>query len=217
MPVNEKEAEGDPETLFQRQIYAKGGISRWYWDYRDSCILKNIPGREGFIIDLGCGEGITTEKVIREQKNCVGYDIIPENIRICREHNIPVILGDISKLAIKSDSIDTILLIEVIEHLEKPEQIVNEIHRVLKNGGRVIIVYPNDFTIKMIRILTGKWQEAKYDPGHVHQWKPRQVCSLLETNGFSIIENFSIPLCFFQISFHGIIVGQKITPKETNG
>lgn len=209
MPVNEKEETVTTATLFQRQLYEKGGLSKKYWDYRDYCILNGITRNDNYIIDLGCGEGITTEKIVRQHNNCVGYDIIKENVTICREHNIPIIFGDISTLAIKSNSVDTVLLIEVIEHLKTPEDVIHEVFRILKKGGKIIIVYPNDVMMKIIRLLTGKWNEAFYDAGHLHQWYPQEVKKLLEKNDFEVIENFSIPFHLFRISLHGIVIAEK--------
>jgi len=38
MPVNEKQSSG--EVLYQRQQYQIQGLSHWYWDYKDDCILS---------------------------------------------------------------------------------------------------------------------------------------------------------------------------------
>jgi len=50
--------------LLQRKQYTKGGVGRWYLDCSDRRILSYI-GEEKDILDLGCGEEITLEKVLR--------------------------------------------------------------------------------------------------------------------------------------------------------
>ena len=71
--------------LIQREQYAKGGIGRWYWDYRDRIIFNFIRPNDQDILDLGCGEGITLERLIKHfpGRNIHGIDILPENIEIC--------------------------------------------------------------------------------------------------------------------------------------
>ena len=54
----------------------------------------------------------------------------------------PDILASGYDLPFKDNVFDTIISIEVMEHLEKPQVFVNEIHRVLKSGGAYFIVVP---------------------------------------------------------------------------
>lgn len=85
MPVNEKQTQG--EILYQRQIYEKGGLSRFYWDYKDGIILRNITPQDKLILDIGCGEGILLEKInkLAPQSKVTGIDYMPENISICKK------------------------------------------------------------------------------------------------------------------------------------
>jgi len=48
---------------------------------------------------------------------------------------------------IPSGSIDLILLSEVIEHVERPQELLNELHRILSDNGRVVISFPNYFNV----------------------------------------------------------------------
>jgi len=64
MPVNYNCANNCKEKLYQREQYQKGGITKLYWDYRDRVIVEQIRGNH--ILDIGCGEGITLEKIIRD-------------------------------------------------------------------------------------------------------------------------------------------------------
>ncbi len=104
--------------LLQREQYAKGGIGRWYWDYRDRRTLSYI-GEEKNILDLGCGEGITLEKILRRfpDRNVLGIDYAGEKVRICKEHHLPARQGSAYALDLEDHSWDCCLLLEVIEHL----------------------------------------------------------------------------------------------------
>jgi SAM-dependent methyltransferase len=106
--------------LLQREQYAKGGIGRWYWDLRDERILSCI-GPEKDILDLGCGEGITLEKILRRfpDRKVLGFDYAEEKVRICKEHHLPARQGSAYALDLEDHSWDCCLLLEVIEHLEE--------------------------------------------------------------------------------------------------
>jgi ubiquinone/menaquinone biosynthesis C-methylase UbiE len=211
MPVNEKQTQG--EILYQRQIYEKGGLSRFYWDYKDGILLKNLTPRDKLILDIGCGEGILLEKITKlvPQSKATGIDYMPENISICNKRNLPAEQGDLYNLNAPCDSVDMVFLIEVIEHLVDPEKALSEIIRVLKPAGKLVILFPHDSVFAFARLITLKFKELKYDPGHVKQWTHREINQTLKNLGMEPIKNLSIPFIFWETSLHGMSVSIKKT------
>ena len=195
MPIDNKPSSNE-EIIYQRQQYVQGGIGRVYWDFRDRNIIENIAGDN--ILDIGCGEGITLEKIVKmfPNKKVSGIDDLAENVAICQQYNLPVTKGNIYNLSYNDNSIDCCLFVEVIEHLDNYEQALCEIYRVLKKAGRAIIVFPNDRIFKLARIITGKTKEAYYDAGHVRQWTPRLIKRELKRLGFESITVENMPFCF---------------------
>ena len=108
--------------IYQREQYQKGGIGRRYWDYRDEQILKFLKDSKT-IIDIGCGEGILMDKMVQRfpEKRVFGIDPSPENADICKTHNLDVYSGSVYELPLADASVDCVLFIEVIEHLDNPE------------------------------------------------------------------------------------------------
>lgn len=208
MPVDhDLPAEG---MIYQRDQYAKGGVGRRYWDYRDSCVLRYLP-RRGVVLDVGCGEGITLERMAREpgERRLLGVDRSSENQRICARHGLPVIGGSVFELGIRSHSVDACLFLEVIEHLDHPEAALREFARVLKVGGRLIVLFPNDLTFAVARFATGMWREALYDPGHVKQWTPKAMRRALTAAGFTVVAEESLPFRIWPISLHHLVVADR--------
>lgn len=54
----------------------------------------------------------------------------------------PSIFGDGQNLPIKSESVDTVFLLDVLEHLPRPDACIAEVRRVLRPGGQLIIQVP---------------------------------------------------------------------------
>lgn len=176
----------------QVERYNQGGIGRWYWDYRDRAVMRYLA--EGPIIDVGCGEMITTRKMGAWGINLEG----------------PGLPGSAYDIPFKSEYAGTVTLLEVIEHLAKPLDAIMEIRRVLKPGGRLIVLFPNDRTFKLAWALTGMWGEIGRDRGHLKQWTPGLGEYLLLQSGFCIVDHESIPVNCWTLALHHIVVAEKI-------
>jgi SAM-dependent methyltransferase len=176
----------------QKERYEQGGIGRKYWDYRDQVVLGMLG--DGPTLDAGCGEMITTRKI----PGAIGMDIDQGDVR-----------GSVYKMPFKDESFGTVVFSEVIEHLAEPELALDEIRRVLKDGGKVIVVFPNDRAFKLAWFVCGMWGEINRDRGHVRQWTPKEARKMLEGHGFEVKEGCSIPFMFWPISLHHVVVGEK--------
>ena len=214
MPVRETDHTENSkcqETIYQRAQYEKGGIGRYYWDFRDSAVFREIPLSAGVILDAGCGEGITLEKLVRlfYKAKVSGIDILDENIAICKKYGLPASKGNLAQLDLPDNSIDCCLLMEVIEHIAYPEAVLREVFRILKTGGSLITVYPNDAMFACARLATLKLREALYDPGHVRQWTPGAIKKMLDECGYRVGVTKCVPFVFWPISLHGITVASK--------
>ncbi len=209
MPVTELNQQ--QEAIYQRAQYAKDGIGRWHWDKRDHTALNLVRPTDQTIVDIGCGEGITLEKIHRlfPERKVMGIDTLPENVDICNRHGCCAVQGDVNNLPFLSKSVDFVLFMEVIEHLVRPEKAIQEIRRILVPGGRLVVVFPNDRVFKIARILTLRFREAAYDPGHVRQWTPCDIRSFLRRQGFTSVFSRNIPFYLWQISLHCVMAADN--------
>lgn len=196
--------------LHQRAQYAKGGVGRWYWDYRDRKVLSFIR-KEKDILDLGCGEGLTLEKILRRfpDRHVLGIDRSKERIKICTDHGLPARKGNAYLLDLEDQSWDCCLFLEVIEHLLEPEKALREIHRVLKSGGLLLLMFPHDRLFKVARLCFLKFKEAYAPSGHVRRHSPTQMEKLLEQEGFRVEEKICIPFGFWICSLHCLVVARR--------
>lgn len=208
MPVNEKKSSGGLST---RLLYKKSSLTRLYADYKDERILNSIDPKTLSILDLGCGEGMLLEKLLQRfpQADTMGIDYMNENVQICESLGLPAQQGDLYHLPIHDNSIETLLLIEVIEHLSNPEKALGEVGRVLKPNGKVIIVFPNDKFFSFARLITFKFKERAEDYGHVRQWTHKDLKELLIEKGLIVKRSISLPFWFWPISLHGLMVVEK--------
>lgn len=114
---------------------------------RLSYIQKNGEIDDKIILDMGVGYGLYSSKLIERSGAIYGIDIVKQNLFTSRENvgsnKYLSVLGSVNQLPFVDNSIDLIICIETYEHLENGLEVLNEMHRVLKNGGRLIITVPN--------------------------------------------------------------------------
>jgi ubiquinone/menaquinone biosynthesis C-methylase UbiE len=196
--------------LLQREQYAKGGIGRWYWDYRDRQVFSHIRDEKA-ILDLGCGEGITLEKLLREfpDGKVMGIDYSAEKVRICKQRNLPACVGNAYNLGFSDSSVDCCLFLEVVEHLVDPLKALSEIHRVLREGGLLLLIFPHDIVFRFARLGFLKFREAFAPSGHVRQWTLQDMHKIVTNVGFEIEETKCLPLPCWWLSLHCLLVARK--------
>lgn len=141
------------------------------------------PDHDAEILDLGCGHGAFVH-FIREAgyKNVVGVDRSPQQIAEAERLGIDgVYEGDLMEtLRVQPDaSQDVVIAFDVIEHFSKEELLpfVDEVHRVLRSGGRWIIHTPNGESPFIGRVRYG-------DFTHETVLTRVSILQLLKSSGF---------------------------------
>ena len=163
-------------------------------------ILKNIrinKSKNYEILDLGCGGGLTCEPLARLGAKVTGIDFIKENIEVAKKHAIK------SKLVInyKLDNLenfkdkkkyDTILMLEVLEHLDRWEELIQKIKYSLKPKGKIIISTINKNQLANFFGIFVAENILNWIPKNTHSYKklikPDELKKVLLSNKF-IIKN----------------------------
>ncbi|MGH9124351.1 MAG: class I SAM-dependent methyltransferase [Acidimicrobiales bacterium] len=132
--------------------------------------LIDQPG-PGWVVDAGAGHGAFTQVLVRNGYRTVGLEIKPGHFR-CR--SAPHILVDVDRgLPIAPSSLDGIVAIELIEHLECPLFFVREAARVLRMGGWMVVTTPNVLSLGsrlefLVRGYVSGFCENEFrDNGHI--------------------------------------------------
>jgi SAM-dependent methyltransferase len=101
-----------------------------------SLILEVIPHGTGVVLDLGGNDGM-----LRQPLEKRGYRYV--NLDIQRFGNgEPSLIGDAHRLPFKDGVLDMVVSKDTLEHFLQPWLVVQEVHRVLKKGGRFAIWVP---------------------------------------------------------------------------
>ena len=151
------------ETLFEHYNAIEGDIdekaynSDWcvqrFWQRRRTdTIKKMLVASDGdIILDIGCGSGVQLRALDDVKPHLlIGTDLNWNALIYAKNKNIPhseFIVADAQNLPFKSKTFNKIICAEIIEHLNEPELLIAETHRVLKNRGSIVITTPNEHSI----------------------------------------------------------------------
>jgi SAM-dependent methyltransferase len=93
------------------------------------------------VVDLGCGLGGYSKVLADRGFEVRGFDVVPEYVERARELGVRADVYDGERLPLEDRSVDTVFLLEVIEHLDDPAPLLAEARRVAR--GSVLVTTPN--------------------------------------------------------------------------
>lgn len=129
------------------------------------------------ILDAGCGEGHLIKTMRKRSGNNMyyGIDITPVAVKATKKRcpNAKIKVGDIRKTGFKDQFFDVIVCTDVIEHIFDYKKAMNELKRVLKKDGFLIISFPNETLLTIGRIFLRR-KPIKV-PDHVNSFTPDRM------------------------------------------
>lgn len=93
------------------------------------------------VLDAGCGEGVVADRLVsRYGLRVVGVDLLERNVARARRRPVAVVRGDYHRLGLAGGSFDGAYTMETLVHSPEPERALGELARVLRPGGRLVLV-----------------------------------------------------------------------------
>lgn len=118
------------------------------------------------VLDLGCGSGYGAFELAKQAGMVLGLDMSPQAIDFARRNyvspNLSYLVGDCCQTGLAPSSFDAVICFEVIEHLAEQPRLMEEICRILKPSGFLLISTPN-------RLFYTEEQKQR-NPFHTHEF-----------------------------------------------
>ena len=124
----------------------------------------------GIMLDVGCGEGDIFLALCNKNPHmkCIGLDMDKKSLekaeegyayfKSLSEAGAEFLLGSAYSIPLPDRSVDIIICSEVLEHLHEYSDAINEMHRVLKPGGKFYVSVPASWPEKICWALSKDYQ-----------------------------------------------------------
>ena len=127
--------------------------------HRYAFVLELV--KDKYVLDIACGEGYGSNLIAKQAKYVFGVDIDSATIKHANSkyssENLKFIESSTSNIPLESDSVDIVVSFETIEHHDKHEEMMQEISRVLKPDGILIISSPEKSTNEDIALYRNEF------------------------------------------------------------
>ena len=138
------------------------------------------------ILDIGCGDGHFLEVAQERGWNVFGTEFTDAAIDVCIKKGIKMHKGVLASENYSENEFDIITSFEVIEHINNPQNEINNIKPILRTGGLFYLTTPNFNSLSRI-FLGPNWNVIDY-PEHLSYYSPKTINSFFQKNGFQKIK-----------------------------
>lgn len=150
-----------------------------------------LPAKEqGRLLDVGCGNGQTLVRMATLGWHAEGLDTDPIAVGVAKAKGQEVRQGTLQSQQFTAGSFDAVLMSHVIEHVHDPLSLMEECYRVLKPGGRLVVITPNIRSWGH-RIYREDWRGLE-PPRHLQIFTRSSLSTLSTLAGFPSCECHAI-------------------------
>jgi len=171
-----------PADHMEELYDSKNPLVRFIHTQRLGKIVREIPSLIGLtVLDAGCGEGHLLERIHHAfpTGRFYGVDVTDVALHRARERCpwAHLVRANLVHTDLPDAFFDVVASTEVLEHVYEYLAVIQEMKRILKPGGRLILTFPNEFLWTVCRFFLGR-RPLKV-PDHVNSFDPNTMCSLV--------------------------------------
>lgn len=162
--------------------YSRLYREHWWWRVRERILLRKVDqvlagSRDARILDVGCGAGLFFD-ALEAFGRVEGIESDPIAVERSGRWRDRIHLGDLATFG-PDGAYDLILMLDVLEHLQRPEVVLRQSVELLAPGGAMVITVP-----------AFDWLWTAHDDlnHHVKRYTATELARLVRTSGLDIVE-----------------------------
>lgn len=164
-----------PVEFLQRQLYAA----------RARSVERMLGGARGRVLDVGCGPGFLLRAFHRRGWETTGTELSETAASFAREQlKLNVESRELADMKLPDSHFDAVVVWHALEHIPQPEILLNEIARVLRPGGVLMVGAPN-WGSPESQLAGPKWFQLDV-PRHVNHFTAEKLEQDLNAVGLEV-------------------------------
>ncbi len=151
--------------------------------------LASPPGR---LLDVGCATGAFLRVAQARGWTVTGTELSPQAVRAAQADGFRVFPGEVWEAGLSGEAFDAVTCWHVIEHVTDPRRVMDEIHRVLRPGGWLVLATPNldDYIFRAAYLVARRRRVRLFEPDerelHLFFFSAQTLRRLAEAAGFTV-------------------------------
>lgn len=149
-------------------------------------LVETYAANKGKILDVGCAAGFFLN--VAKQNGWETYGVEPSRWMSDwgnQRFDVNIKNGTLREAAFPNSFFDVVTMWDVLEHTPDPIAELEEVHRILKKGGIIIINFPNVGS-KLARLAGSKWWF--FLSVHLYHFTPQTITAMLLKNNLEVIQ-----------------------------
>jgi len=138
--------------------------------------------KTGKLLDIGAGYGFFLEIARQRGWDVYGTELTDEAVNHCKEKGLKMFKGELQNIDFGDLEFDVIISIEVIEHINNPNEYLKKANEILRKGGKFYLTTPNYNSYLRYR-LKEDYNVIEY-PNHLCYYTRKTLAKLFNDNGF---------------------------------
>lgn len=157
-----------------------------YWQRTRHKIITRFARGAGKALDIGCG----SSRILLSLDDVVGLDIQVGKVRYMRRHQTQGLVGSAFALPFPDESFDCVINSQVIEHLPYDPVLFEEMARLVKPGGRLIVGTPDygGLAWPIFEFFYARLAPGGYADEHITHYTRCSLREILAQHGFELQE-----------------------------
>lgn len=204
MDFKDRRPEGEKVESGSIRTYSRvGGLAGLGAAWRVRCILgPGLRSRPGTVLDIGTGPAAIPFHLRRfwSGAHFIGLDVcqdmlaVAKRFRTASRGGLSLLAADAASLPLADGSCDAVLSFFALHHMDRAEEVLCEINRVLAPGGTLLCIdFRRDMAGPLYRIMNTAWRAAFFcSPGRdglahsiASAWRPDEITTMLRRRGLS--------------------------------
>ncbi len=178
--VPERDAASRLEELYRRAVLTD--------HVRFAAKALERTGKEGLLLDVGCGGGLFLRMMAERGHRVMGLDFsLSAAAAAWGFHGVPAVCASLTHVPVAPGSCAAVTMFHVLEHLYDPAGYLQGAHELLRDDGRLIVQVPNAASWQAL-LLGGNWNGLDI-PRHLFDFRARDIEILLDRCGFEVVRS----------------------------